>query len=197
MTTAAMATSSTTLSSLLDTPDVTQPQLAAHLDALDSETRRSEIHALSGKAQKRLWDVCKGAPAFTLEDLVPASLGEGKEVIYAGKNSLAMFTLFEKRMMRKGGEIIGYNFQTMAWFTGPGYFTCLQAKDGEILFDYTKVPAQGPTEWPTSVPNTGMFSKLVYGNMNDYNRRVSKDVLIGSAFRNGKDIHSYYVLSRR
>jgi hypothetical protein len=100
--------------------------------------------------------------------------------------------------MRLKGEVIGYNFQAMSWLTGPGYFTTVQSpkNPAEILFDYTRTPAVGPEGWPPAKPNTGFFSRLVYGNMNDLNRRVSRDVLIGSAFRGGKDIDSYYVLAR-
>jgi hypothetical protein len=198
MSTAAQAVESANLSQLLDNPSVTQPQLAALLDALDAQGRVREVRSLSGKAQKRLWEVCKGAPAFTLEDLVPASLGEGKTVIYAGKNSLAAFTMFEKRFQRLNGEVIGYNHQAMSWVTGPGYFTCVMSHvdPTELLFDYTKVPATGPTGWPPVKPNSAGLSRFVYNNLHDFNRRVSKDVIIGSATRLGKDMDSYFVLAR-
>jgi hypothetical protein len=197
-TTAAVASSSVTLAQLIDSPDATQARLAEHLDALDSETRVRECRALSGKQQKRLWQICAGAPAFTLEDLVPPPLGEGRTVIYAGKNSLPAFTLFEKRFMRKKGQVIGYNHQATSWITGPGYFTCeTSPKDArEILFDYTRVPSETPTGWPQVKPNKAGFSRFVYNGLHDFNRRVSKDVLIGSATRLGKDIDSYYVLCR-
>src|SRR4051794_33454944 len=124
MQTAAVASQTQTLATLLETDGVTQPQLAAHLDALDTASRVQQIRALSGAHQKRLWEACAGAPAFTVDDLVPPSLGEGKTVIWAGKNSLAAFTHFEKRFTRLGGKVIGYNHQTMSWITGPGFFTC-------------------------------------------------------------------------
>src|SRR5271154_2504189 len=96
-TSAAVSMEKTTLAGLLAAGEMTQPQLAAHLDSLDADGRVREIRALSGKLQKRLWEVCAGAPAFTLEDLVPPSLGDGQTVIYAGKNSLGAFTEFQKR----------------------------------------------------------------------------------------------------
>ncbi len=198
MSTAAVATSESTLGGLIDSPDASQGRLAAHLDSLDAAGRVREIRALSGKQQKRLWHVCQGAPAFTLDDLVPSSLGEGKEVIYAGKNSLGAFSQFEKRFQRQAGAVVGYNFQSMSWLTGPGYFTCVMSttNPNELVFDYTTVPQLAPAGWPAIKPNTSGFSRFVYKNLNDYNRRVSRDVIIGSATRAGKDIDSYYVLAR-
>ncbi len=184
--------------SLIDVPGCTQAQLEAHLNGLDAEARVRECRALLGKQQKKLWHICKDAPAFTLDDLVPASVGEGTTVIYAGKNSLAAFTLFEKRFQRRGAEIIGYNFQPMSWVTGPGYFTCVTSPHDarEILFDYTKTPSVGPSGWPKARTNAAGFSRLVYKDLHDFNRRVSKDVIIGSATRLGKDMDSYFILCR-
>lgn len=198
MTRSAQAVESANLSQLLDNPGVTQPQLAALLDSLDAVGRVREVRSLSGKAQKRLWDVCKGAPAFTLEDLVPAALGEGQTVIYAGKNSLAAFTMFEKRFQRRSGAVIGYNHQAMSWVTGPGYFTCVMSHvdPTELLFDYTQVPPATPAGWPPVRPNSTGLSRFVYNNLHDFNRRVSKDVIIGAATRLGKDMDSYFVLAR-
>src|SRR5207302_8830656 len=104
------------------------------------------------------------------------------------------------------GAVVGYNHQSMSWFTGPGYFTVVPAmgeRAGELLFDYTRVPQctpQGDDDdddgWPPVKPNSSGLSKLVYGNLNDFCRRVSRDVIIGSATRFGKDIDSYFVLAR-
>jgi hypothetical protein len=199
MNTAAVATQSTTLSDLLAASDVTQSQLAAHLDSLDAETRAREIRALSGKAQKRLWQVCAGAPAFTLDDLVPQSTPEGQTIIYAGKNSLPAFTWFEKRFQRRAGAVIGYNNQSISWLTGPGYFTVVQSpsEPKELLFDYTTVPSgSAPSGWPEIKPNSAGFSRFIYNNLHDFCRRVSRDVIIGSATRLGKVMDSYFVLSR-
>ena len=197
MSTAAVATTEITLGGLIDS-ETQQTGLATHLDSLDAAGRVREIRALSGKQQKKLWHLCRGAPAFTLEDLVPPSLGEGKEVIYAGKNSLGAFSQFEKRFQRQASAVIGYNFQSMSWITGPGYFTCVMSKTNpnELVFDYTTVPTTTPAGWPAIKPNTSGLSRFVYKNLNDYNRRVSKDVIIGSATRAGKDIDSYYILAR-
>jgi hypothetical protein len=188
------------LAEMLDGTSPTQADLAKHLDALSSEQRVAEIHALNKRQQKRLWEVCADAPPFTLDDLVPPSLGEGQTVIYAGKNSLGAFTHFEKRFQRRGGSIIGYNHNTgiSAWFAGPGYFTCVMSPQNpkELLFDYTKVPEASPDGWPKVKSNGSGGSYFVYRDLHDFNRRVSKDVMIGFATRLGKPIDSYFVLAR-
>ena len=175
----------------------TQAQLAAHLDALDATQRVEQCRALGKKMQRRLWEICAEAPAFTLEDLIPSA--ETGTVRWAGKNSLPLFTHFEKRFARQAGVVVGYNFNPgIAWFTGPGYFTTVQAPDRprEILFDYTRVPSTGPQGWPPVKPNTGGSAKLVYGGMHDFCRRVSSTVIIGAATRLGKPIDAYFVLAR-
>lgn len=204
MSTAAAVSVSTTFADLLAREDTTQAQLAAHLDALDAEERVRQSRALSAKAQKRLWQVCASAPAFTLDDLIPSSIADGQTVIYAGKNSLAMFTIFEKRFTRRAGAVVGYNNQSMSFVTGPGYFTVVQAtgdRARELLFDYTRVPADAPSDWPAIKPNEAGLSRFVYKNLHDFCRRVSRDVIIGSATRVNKDgreedIDSYFVLAR-
>lgn len=193
----AVATTETTLAALLARPDCTQPMLAAHLDALDVEARVRECRALGKRLQRRLWEVAADAPAFTLEDLIPST--ETGTVIWAGKNSLPMFTHFEKRFARQNGVVIGYNESPgIAWFSGPGYFTTVQAPDRpkEILFDYTRVPATAPAGWPPVKANTSGTAKLVFGGMHDFCRRVSQTVIIGAATRLGKPIDAYFVLAR-
>ena len=66
----------------------TQAQLAAHLDALDATQRVEQCRALGKKMQRRLWEICAEAPAFTLEDLIPST--ETGTVRWAGKNSLPL-----------------------------------------------------------------------------------------------------------
>ncbi len=193
----AVATTKQTFAELLARPDVTQAQLAAHLDALDGEERIGQCRAIGKKQQKRLWEVCADAPAFTLEDLIPST--ETGTVRWAGKNSLPLFTHFEKRFARQNGIVVGYNFNPgIAWFTGPGYFTTVQAPERprEILFDYTRVPSTAPAGWPPVKPNTGGTAKLVYGNMHDFCRRVSSTVIIGAATRLGTPIDQFFVLAR-
>lgn len=179
----------------------TQAELAAHLDALSPLARVEQCRALGKRAQRRLWELCAEAPAFTLEDLIPSA--ERGTVRWAGKNSLPLFTHFEKRFARQGeggaDVVVGYNFNPgISWFTGPGYFTTVQAPDRprEILFDYTRVPSTAPEGWPKVAPNTSGTAKLVYGGMHDFCRRVSSAVIIGAATRLGKPIDAYFVLAR-
>jgi len=193
----AVASSNTTFADLLLRADITQAQLAAHLDALDADARVDQCRALGKGKQRKLWEVCAAAPAFTLEDLIPQAATA--EVRWAGKNSLPLFTHFEKRFFRQAGTVVGYNFNPgIAWFTGPGYFTTVQAPDRpkEILFDYTRVPSAAPEGWPPVKPNTGGTAKLVYGGMHDFCRRVSATTIIGAATRLGKPIDAYFVLTR-
>ncbi len=194
----AVANSTATFADLLMRQSApTQAQLAAHLDALDAGQRVEQCRALGKRLQKRLWEICADAPVFTLEDLIPSS--ETGTVRWAGKNSLGLFTHFEKRFARQSGVVVGYNFNPgIAWFTGPGYFTTVQAPDRprEILIDYTRVPETAPEGWPAVKDNTRGTGKLVYGGMHDFCRRVSSTVIIGAATRKGKPIDAYFVLAR-
>jgi hypothetical protein len=193
----AVANSNATFVDLLARPDITQSQLAAHLDALDVDERVRQCRALGKKQLRRLFEVCADAPAFTLEDLIPSSATA--EVRWAGKNSLGVFTHFEKRFYRQNGKVVGYNFNPgIAWFTGPGYFVTLQPpnRPKEIVIDYTQVPSTAPPGWPAVKSNDSGTGKLVYGGMNDFCRRVSQTVIIGSAEKKGKEIGAYFVLAR-
>lgn len=194
----AVASPHSTFADLLLRAEVSHAELAAHLDVLDTEVRVEQCRALGKRHQRRLWEVCAEAPAFTLEDLIPST--ETGTVRWAGKNSLALFTNFEKRFARHEGVVVGYNFNPgIAWFTGPGYFTTVQAEGErarEILFDYTRVPSTAPHgDWPPVKANTSGTGRLVYGNMHDFCRRVSSTTIIGAATRLGKPIDAYFVLT--
>lgn len=172
--------------------------LEAYLDGIDAEARIREVRSLSRTALGMLYDRCESAPAANLDDFVPPS-AVGKTIIYAGLNNLPLFRLFEKRFTRtKSGAVVGFNFQTMSPFTGPGYFTTVMSGK-EILIDYTRVPSAEdvPADWPAVKPNNRGLSHFVYKNMHDYCRRVSRDVFIGHATRNGKSMPNYFVLARR
>jgi hypothetical protein len=70
----AVANSNATFADLLMRENApTQAQLAAHLDALDVDARVEQCRALGKRQQKRLWEICAEAPAFTLEDLIPST----------------------------------------------------------------------------------------------------------------------------
>jgi hypothetical protein len=96
----------------------------------------------------------------------------------------------------------GYSFQTMSWFTGPGYFVAREDDARpEVLVDYHHVPptepGNRPDGWPEIRSNEGVPARFVYGFMIDTLRRVSEHVTIGSAARNGKDLGSWFVLARQ
>ena len=199
MSEAAVAQQTMSLTSLVEA-GAKWADVAAFLDGLDAEGRVREIRALPGRLQAKVWTICADATPLTIDEFVPAPAADGQTVIWAGKNSLPMFTWFEKRFTRQGGKVVGYNHQTMSWFTGPGYFTLAPTSSSdrvkEVLFDYTTVPATAPSAWPAPRPNSAGFSKLVYNNLHDVCRRVSREVVIGEATRMGKRMESYFLLAR-
>jgi hypothetical protein len=176
--------------------------LGAFLDGLDAASRVREVRALSRKALSALYERCATAPAALIEDFVPAATPPGQTVIFAGLNNLPMFRTFEKRFARtQRGALIGYNHQSMSPFTGPGYFTVTQGeppRERELLFDYTAIPSadEVPAGWPKVAPNDRGLSIFIYKNLHDYVRRVSRDVFIGHALRDGKPLPQYFVLAR-
>jgi len=184
---------------LIESDSTTLAEIEAHLERLSADVRVAEAQALSGAQQARLWTLAAGASKLTLDELMPPQVSSGQTVIFAGKNSLPTFNRFEKRFQRLGGQVFGYNHQTMSFATGPGYFTVVPAPnhENELLFDYTRVPPTAPDGWPPVRSNSSGLSRLVYKDLHDYMRRVSTDVIIGSATRLGKPMNSYFVLARR
>jgi hypothetical protein len=176
--------------------------IAAFLDGLPGGERAEAITALAGPTlQRRLYEAVAGAPRVTLADLVPPDAAPLREVIFHGKNSLPAFTLFQKRFCRPptaqgATELWGYNHQSLAWLTGPGYFVVHDEPARGAAIDYREVPPQGCAGWPAVRPNDGGLSRFVYRDMVDYLRRVSADVFIGSAHRHGRELGNYFVLCR-
>jgi hypothetical protein len=198
MTTAAIS-ESRSLADLLRTPGVNSASLSAYLDSLDEAARVREVRTLGGSLQKKLWNACADAPAVTLDEFVPASLGEGQMIVYSGKNSLPVFSLFEKRFARFGGAVIGYNHGPTEGLIGPGFFTVTQGTGEharELLFNYDEVPAKAPEGWPMPRSNMRGVSRLVFGKLHDYVRRVATGVVIGIGTRQGKPMNAFFVLAR-
>lgn len=114
-----------------------------------------------------------------------------------------MFSHFQKRFVKLEGEdfpIGGYNKQSMQAFTGPGYFCASKGEgehEGELVFDYTKVPKNKPASWPEIQKNEGGIAGIVNGGMVDYLRGISNHVSIGVAFKDGKPRHQWFTLVRR
>ena len=189
----------TSLADLLQAERLDRTGIAAYLDALPPGERLDAIRSLAGPArQRRLWTAVADAPRVTLDDLVPADTAPLREVVFEGKNSLPAFTLFQKRFCRPptgSDELWGYNHQSLGWLTGPGYFVVHDDRAGAAI-DYREVPPGKPPAWPEIKSNACGVSRLVYGGMVDYLRRVSRDVFIGAATRNGKELGNYFVLCR-
>lgn len=179
-----------TLAAMLAPQGVTRAAIAAHLDTLDAHTRIAECLVLSKIQQKRLWEIAAADPAEAQE-----LAGEHGTAIYAGRNTLPMFSRFEKRFTHDAGAVIGYNRHSLGWLTGPGYFTVSAAPKG-LLFDYSKLPGRVPDGWPRVAANTQGFARPVYGGLLDDAVWVARNVLIGSARRGDVPLDSYFVLAR-
>jgi hypothetical protein len=178
------------------------PRLAdvkAHLDALGADERVAQCRTLGKQQQRRLWELAQegGGLALAPDDLVAP--GDGGMVRWYGRNSLPLFRVFEKHFIRHDGAVVGLNAEGINWLVGPGYFTCVTdpGRPGEVLIDYTRVPAQAPSGWRPARSNSFGVSFFVYRNMHDYLRRVSDHVVIGAATRLGNPIGQYFVLARK
>jgi hypothetical protein len=179
-------------------------EIARFLDDLGHEPRVEAVRTLGRAEQRRLYQAVDGFAPVRLVDLVPSSCDDLCQVRHYGRNTLPLFTIFEKRFCRPSGgdpelpgELYGYNFQSLAPLTGPGYFVAVEDRERpEVLVDYRRVPDRHPETWPEVRPNDRGLSRFVYGFMVDTLRRVSEHVTVGSAARNGKDLGSWFVLCR-
>ncbi|MDA1267243.1 MAG: hypothetical protein O2816_19350 [Planctomycetota bacterium] len=135
---------------------------------------------------------------------MPPGTPPATQVIHAGRNSLPVFTTFEKRFTRVEGRddvLYGYNEGATRPLIGPGYFVAhFFADRGEIGVDYLQVPPTGallPAGWPKIKPNTSGLQMLVYAGMVDYMRKVSSHVTIGRAYKKGtKELPHTFLLCR-
>src|SRR4051812_41079895 len=118
-TTATAASPSSSLARLLES-GAGPRDIESHLDGLGAEARLAEVLAVTGRGVKRLYEAARGGTPPTLEELAPQ--GADGVVIYEGRNSLAAFSRFQKRFVRMGALVVGYNHQAMSFVTGPGYF---------------------------------------------------------------------------
>lgn len=200
--TAATSSSSTTLRNLLR-DHAGRAAIRAHLDGLSPRERVREALTLSGGEVGKLYDACAGGPGLTAEDFAPADAGTDQTFIFEGRNSLPAFNSFQKRFARvPSGQVVGYNHQTMAFVTGPGFFVVREADEGaadvsgELYFDYTTIPDAFPAGWPRFKRNEAGLSYLVYAGMKDYMRSVATNVVVGRAYKGGKAQSAYFLLAR-
>jgi hypothetical protein len=192
------------LGSMIADTAVRPAAIAALLDGLAADLRPRVVRRLGPAAQRALYARVEGFLPLHLIDLVPARAADLEEVRHLGRNTLPAFRIFEKRFCRPPGQtpeepesLAGYNFQTMSRVTGPGYFVARDDGDrGEVLVDYAELPTVRPTAWPEIRSNERGLARFVYGFMVDRLRRVSEHVTIGCAARNGRELGSYFVLSR-
>ncbi len=177
--------------------------LGEALNAMGSDEERvAAIRTIGGGDQAKIWAAATGR-STSLEDIVPSSLEPATEVIHAGKNSLPVFSNFEKRFCRVDGRddvLYGYNEGVTRSVIGPGCFVARLFEDrDEVGVDYYQVPpddAALPDGWPRPVPNEKGLQVLVYSKMIDYLRKVSDHVTIGRAVKKGKETGNYFLLCR-
>ena len=158
--------------------------LAEALDAADHDERVKWIRRLGEKAQRRLYEMAEGRPV-DLEELVG---DDGELVRHVGKNGLPLFNRFEKCFARLGDQVVGYNRNNwiVQLVTGPGHYLAYPSpnRPGEIWIDYRRLPTVQHPDVPPLRSNERGIPALVFGNMVDVLRRVSKHVTIGDAFKN-------------
>ncbi len=200
MSTAAIATV-TRLSDLLR-DRAPRESIHAFLDGLPPIDRVEMALSLRGREVAHLYRAVAGGRVTQIEDFVPADVADERTVIFHGRNSLPSFSSFQKRFARlSSGQVIGYNHQTMAFVTGPGFFVVRGPSDGadvpgEAYFDYTGIPERAPAGWPAYKANGAGLSILVYKNMKDYMREVATNVFVGEAYKGGKTQKQFFILAR-
>lgn len=188
------------LCEILDRDNVTLKEVTEYIEGLSSHGDRiNEVVTLNKKRQMKLWDISENSKPLSLDYLVPKDSEPLKAFPFEGKNSLLAFTRFQKVFYRTKDNVIGgYNNQSLAWLTGPGYFVVEMSSENpnEIAINYLKVPETKPDDLPPIKPNESGMSKLVYAGMIDYLRWVSSDVVIGRATKGGKLTNNWFVLCR-
>lgn len=161
------------------------------LDAAPHEVRLAWARSLNGKEQYRLFDLAKEGPPLAAADM---HRGEGEVVVHYGRNGLAAFNLFQKRCALVQGQLAGFNHNEFpklisgiaGWVTGPGHYVFYDSPDvpGEVWVDYRRIPTAQHPDFPPLVDNESGLRQLVFGNMVDIMRRVSKHIIIGDSFKN-------------
>ena len=192
------------LAALLSETPLRLDLLAKRLDGASHDERVRFVRSVGRSGQRRLWEAAAGFAPLALVDLVPPSCPDGATVRHHGKNTLPAFTHFEKRFCRPVGQdprlpqaLFGFNFQTLSWLTGPGYYVArADPALPEVLIDYRELPTAKPAGWPLLRRNEVGAARFVYGFMVDRLRRVSEHVTIGSAARNGRELGSWFLLTR-
>ena len=169
-------------------------ELASALDAASETDRVAAIQSMTRDQQKRLWSIASTSPGPEGE-LIDAATRDGVQR-FAGRNTLGVFSRFEKRFFRSKGGIFGMNQHALIPLIGPGYFGVTARPVGGLVFGYRHLPENAPDGWPAVRSNDRGLARTVYGALVDEVVWVSRDVLIGAAFRDGRPLDSYFVLAR-
>jgi len=182
-------------------PSVDRKEVARVLDDVGEQVRLKAIADLGRAELARLFDAAADNEPIDLEHFVPPDVPPMTEVIHEGKNSLGLFTRFQKRFCRPASaitppELWGYNEQSMRLFTGPGYFVAHRSNEGGVVVDYTRLPPDKPEGWPPILPNSARLSRFIYNGTVDVMRKVSTHVSVGRAYRGGKAMDAWFVLAR-
>lgn len=180
-------------------------EIATWLDNQTPDDRLQAIQSLNKAEQRTLFEKCVDTEPLTLDYFCAEP---NVEVIHDGKNSLPAFQLFQKRFVRlEDNRVVGYNHASTMGVIGPGYFVLKETSEnpdwtqhGSVVVDYYEVLDANtpiPSTWPKVKGNHQGLQMFVYNKMHDFMRRVSTHVSIGSAFKKGKSIDSYFLLCRR
>ena len=191
-----------TLKEMLSSSLVKLPEVTLHLNNLNHPERIAQCMALGNKEQQKLWEIAEHSKPLSLEYVVPRDAPPLQFFPFEGKNSLPLFTRFQKVFyLDKDRNVCGYNNAGIGWLVGPGYYMCQmnpKAPELEIQVDYTRIPTEHPQGWPEIKSNDVFPTMFVYGGTKDNLRWVSKDVVIGRAFKMGeKPMPNWFVLCRQ
>ena len=190
----------TSFRALLQAQPIDLDGIASHLDALSHEERVEQVRAVPGKLQGRLFAAARGYRGLDFDSFVPQDKEDRTFVRHYGKNSLPVFSVFEKRFARpkKSSPVLwGYNFGSLNPVIGPGHFVMRTGpEEGELHVDYYSIPPERLEGAPALAPNDKGVSTLIYGHMIDVLRGVSEHVTIGRAVKKGRDTPNYFLLCR-
>lgn len=181
----------------------TVERISQALDRMDPASRLATVLSIKPKEQALLWELCKDH-TIGADHFVPSGTEPMKQVIHHGKNTLPSYNFFQKRFCLAdddSGELYGYNFQSLSWATGPGYYVGHDTEGetdppGAYVIDYTRLPPKKIESWPPIVANEAKLGRFVYAHMKDYMRGVSEHVSIGRAHKRGKAMNTWFILCR-
>ncbi|MBO6933321.1 MAG: hypothetical protein JJ863_00045 [Deltaproteobacteria bacterium] len=196
------------LQQLIRDPGAPIGAIAAHLDALDHDTRMAELADTTRQDQRLLWTKADAGDPIDYEHFVPKDAKPLEPIVHHGRNTLPLpgpQRFFRKPMTRPedGTErAFGYNDAPSRGLVGPGYFVLEKSEPawtdrGAWFVNYFTHPdGPVPADWPTVKPNSEGLQRFVYGGTRDFMRKVSDHVSIGAAYKGDKPLDHYFTLCR-